>query len=301
MTARYLAPLSALLALAAPTEAKDFLRYARGGGVQGTLKQLTFLEKDFNRMCLRSQVRSIAIADDEGEKDAVELKDGTRLEGRVVAVTFQTSKGMMSVARNRIAAIEIDPEWNAQKARDEAQKKQEEADEAEEPEEKLPPELKEALETNASLCRACLEKAKDLEKAEKRAIKSKYAGDVLDVDREIRALNRRIAEKRHRLRTEDLSDSRERIYRERIAGDLRARDRARHKLEELRKKVAEERQKVERAAEERENRVKAVYSEHKRALHAGSGVSADQMHDNYKAALADRIDDRRGKRSKDRD
>jgi hypothetical protein len=270
---------------------EDILWYADGRGVKGTLEEMTFEVGGIQRACERIEIASVALAA-EG-KDAAVLDGDLKVEGRMVSIRFRTADGVAMVSRKQVKAIEVDPDWTpearAKQAEEEAEDAGEDAELTEE--EKA---AKGALSINAALAKACLAKARELEKQEKRGVNSKYKKDVQNTQREIRAIENRIAEKERRRREEEWrsrnnDDYRRRSYSDGIQGDRRALQEAVRKLENIGKKIREEKKELSAKADAREERIKAVYAGHKRSITAGNELNQEQMTENYKAALEHKV------------
>lgn len=103
--ARWTAVALALLC-AEPLRA-DTLRLSDRGTIQGTLQELVLRVDGLPRVYNRGELKEAALAD---AADALELNDGSKVQGRVLSLTFKCTDKLYAYGRSKVKAIELDPQ-----------------------------------------------------------------------------------------------------------------------------------------------------------------------------------------------
>jgi hypothetical protein len=269
----------------------DTLMYATGGGTKGELEEVTLLVNGLSRICPRTDIAGVEI----GKPDVVTLTSGNKLEGKIVAVRFKSSSGAAMIGRIRIKSLQLDATWQPkEKSEDE-----EAEEEAAEDDSDVPDEQKEALKLNRKLLSAAVDKADDLEDKEEDSVDAKYANDKERIVNEAKALLRRIDYKRRRRRErqrETTSDGTHTyVDNDGLEADYKALNKTKKKRTELLKKIRAEKEVVEKKADERKMRIKAVWSEFQRTIKTGQAPTEETMLAKYREALGVAAKDGKGK------
>jgi hypothetical protein len=85
----------------------DTLRLSDRGTIQGTLQELVLRVDGLPRVYNRGELKEATLAD---ASDALELADGSKVEGRVLSLTFKCSDKLYAYGRSKVKAVELDPQ-----------------------------------------------------------------------------------------------------------------------------------------------------------------------------------------------
>ena len=120
--------LCALAVLGSAARA-DLLRLSNGGELKGTLTEITFRVRGTSTAHPGDKVRTLVVH--RATRDELTLRDGKKLEGTLVAVKFKSVGGLLTLDREKVAAVRAtgDPLASARKEL-ETRKKQIKLDDA---------------------------------------------------------------------------------------------------------------------------------------------------------------------------
>ncbi len=104
--------VAGLLALLCAESARaDILRLSDRGSIQGTLQELLFRVDGLPRVYPRADLRAATLSDT-GD-DAVELADGTRVQGKVISLTVRCADRLYALGRSRVKSVALDARSDA--------------------------------------------------------------------------------------------------------------------------------------------------------------------------------------------
>ncbi|MFC1806581.1 hypothetical protein ACFL09_06350, partial [Planctomycetota bacterium] len=239
--------------------------------------------------------RQCRVTVNENGKDVAKLKNGKTVEGKLGAVRFKLSEGMMAIARKEVKAVEVTEgteieEW---KPRDDTPKEPEP-----EPEEKLTPEQKEALAKNKEVYETYVEKAdeahsKDIE-AFSRKHKSKWDGAVRQVDSYVKRIDSKLERRRTASRRSSSTSNNSRyrseydrlVETDHLEQDRRDLEKAKREVTKMKKVLKDGRKQIDEKDELRKKRVTSVAKGVRSEILSGNILVEEQMKKRYDAALA---------------
>jgi len=104
--------VAGLLALLCPEALRaDTLHLADRGRMQGTLRELLFRVDGLPRVYPRADLKGATLSD--SGDDAVELADGTRVQGKVISLTMKCADRLYALGRSRIKSVALDAQVEA--------------------------------------------------------------------------------------------------------------------------------------------------------------------------------------------
>jgi len=291
--------------LAASVARADILKFSTGAQRGGTLKEVTFVVDGAHHIYRRGDILVILLSDD--GKDTLERQDGTRLEGKLVSVTFRSAAGMLAVGRKKLKAVVLDA---ATMLKEEPQEKKPPKESTPEP--KLSPEeleaQKEALAENKKLYKAYLDEVEKKKEQEKQALRSRYMGDARRIAREISRLEnsinaklRRREEARRRRSSSRYGDDYDRLLRtDGLEKDRRALAQAKRNRTKLKKVIDGEQDKIAAREKSAKRRVRAAYVKIHKSLKSGKLLTEEQMTRRFQAVLEVEAAARKKSKKKDK-
>lgn len=193
--------------------AADMLNLKTGKLLKGTLRELTFSAAGVQTEHQRDELERIELS---REGDKLALDQQVAVEGRVLAVTFDTPDGLHIIARDQLTGIVLDDSTTLGMLGEDKRPKtlvieKQPAAETEQDDGELSDEQRAALKLNIQLYKQYLARAEKQEDDDQAAVKDKYVPQVKQVLGQIAALQRQIAEKERRRRGARLRDA---LYRQ---------------------------------------------------------------------------------------
>jgi hypothetical protein len=89
----------------------DTVHLSDRGRIQGTLQELLLRVDGLPRVYARGDLKAAALSD--AGDDAVELADGSRVEGKVISLTVKCSDRLYALGRSKVKAVALDVQTEA--------------------------------------------------------------------------------------------------------------------------------------------------------------------------------------------
>ena len=308
-----LAALGAALALLAAQAARgDEFLYADGQTVSGSLEDITVVCDGTHGIYPRKAISALQLKPDAGV--AVLLASGARRTGKLVSLRFRSADGLFTVPGAKVAGLELKDD-EAREALDAILEKavggktEESAEAKPDAEAEAIARRKKALARTLSLRNAHWDRAGELKKADIAALKAARMDECRAVAQELLNIQRAIDRKERQRREEERRwREAERRWRDRrqeggnrhygrrperpthndgLENDIRKRREIEDKKQKLQREIRAAMSKISAKASLRRRRVESAYARQKRAIEAGTHITADQMAASYEAALGE--------------
>lgn len=285
---RRIAVLVALAGLVVSAASADVLVYAAGGKREGALDEITLFVGGMSKIYLRDDIASVMVS--KTGKDVVKFPDGKSVEGKLGAVRFKLTEGVLIIARTELRSVEVAVGTKAEDWTPEPEK----TEEPEEPEPELTAEQQQALAKNKELFDAYTEKAEEQRKKDIESFSRKYKSEWDKTVREITSYEKRIQDKIRRRETASRryeSGSRYRsdydrlMQTDQLDEDRRQLEKAKKTYSSMKSMLKKGRDDLDEASKLRGKRIESVGKGIRADILSGKVPNEEQMTRRYDAAL----------------